>query len=138
LSDRSYCPPPGGKSGLPRPIPDQVGAWFGAEVEWELRPGGAARFSGEDGSEREGVVDVVSDATELRFRWWPSVGQEEPPTEVTYTLEDDNEGTRLTVTEQPLDQTAAPTCRAEQSWDAWDGRVLGLWVRADARVRALA
>jgi uncharacterized protein YndB with AHSA1/START domain len=118
--------------------PDQVGAWFGAEVEWELRPGGAAHFSGEDGSERQGVVEAVADAAELRFRWWPSDGHEEPPSEVTYTLEDDDDGTRLTITEQPLDPTVARASCDQPSWDDWDGRLVGLWARAEARVHALA
>jgi uncharacterized protein YndB with AHSA1/START domain len=110
--------------------PERVGEWFGAEVEWELRPGGPARFSGDDGSRREGVVEAVSDAAELRFVWWPTDGEAEPPSEVTYTLEDDDDGTRLTVTELPLDLDQAPTCSAARAWQPWDGRLVGLWAQA--------
>lgn len=118
--------------------PDQLGAWFGAEVEWELRPGGAAHFSSDDGSKRQGVVESVDHATELRFRWWPTDSVEEPPSEVTYTLEDDDDGTRLTITEQPLDPAVAQASCVQPSWDDWDGRLVGLWARAEARVHALA
>jgi uncharacterized protein YndB with AHSA1/START domain len=132
--------------------PEQVAAWFGAEVDWELRPGGPAQFSGDDGSRREGVVEVVADRAELRFTWWPADGDDEPPTQVTYTLEDDDDGTRLTVTEQPLDEAVPTTCSVAvrggvdsrwgewaSRWGEWDSRLAGLWIQASAeRVSALA
>ena len=122
--------------------PDEVGAWFEADVDWDLRPGGDARFLERNGSQRSGTVVTVRDAEVLRFRWWP-VDEEghEPASEVTYTLEDVPEGTRLTVTEEPLDTVPSPgvpTPGVEDTASAcvnqWDFRLLGLMVRSEARV----
>src|SRR5690348_11005575 len=76
--------------------PDEVGCWFGATVEWDLVPGGTARFHDDDGTERAGVIDTVDPMRELRFRWW---GPGEPASEVQYRLEEVDGGTRLTVIE---------------------------------------
>jgi uncharacterized protein YndB with AHSA1/START domain len=120
--------------------PDRVAAWFGGQVEWDLQPGGAARFHDEDGSERAGVIDTVAAGQVLRFRWWPD-GEGGPESEVTYTLEDVPDGTRLTVTEAPTDQTGLPA-RAQAtasavSGQAWDLRLIGMWLQAVGRVPAL-
>ena len=55
--------------------PGQLAKWFGADVEWELREGGSARFRRDDGTERAGRVEAVRPGRHLRFRWWPA----EPP-----------------------------------------------------------
>jgi uncharacterized protein YndB with AHSA1/START domain len=120
--------------------PDRVAAWFGGQVEWDLQPGGAARFHDEDGSERAGVIDTVATGQVLRFRWWPN-GEGGPESEVTYTLEDVPDGTRLTVTEAPADGTESPA-RAQAtacavSGQAWDLRLIGMWLQAVAPVPAL-
>ncbi|HSS11678.1 MAG TPA: SRPBCC domain-containing protein, partial [Acidimicrobiales bacterium] len=117
----------------------QVRAWFGAEVEWELRPGGAARFAPTDGGlGRTGVIEAVTAAEILRFRWWPVErerveGDDEPASEVTYTLEDVPDGTRLTVTEQPLGASASASMGAIEV-SPWDFRMLGLLLHAGARL----
>jgi uncharacterized protein YndB with AHSA1/START domain len=135
--------------------PSQVRRWFGADVDWDLRPGGTARFSSlEDERSRAGVVEAVTPAETLRYRWWPADGAEdetegeiEPASEVTYTLEDVPDGTRLTVTEQPLTRgtsvasavSPAPTASAAGAWLCrWDFRVLGLFVSVAARVPVCA
>jgi uncharacterized protein YndB with AHSA1/START domain len=135
--------------------PSQVRRWFGADVDWDLRPGGAARFSSlEDERSRAGVVDAVTPAKTLRYRWWPegetqqeTEGEIEPASEVTYTLEDVPDGTRLTVTEQPLTRragvasamTPARTASAAGAWLCpWDFRVLGLFVSMATRVPVFA
>jgi uncharacterized protein YndB with AHSA1/START domain len=111
--------------------PSQVRAWFGADVEWELRPGGAARFTTTDGpGGRAGIVEAVTAAHTLRFRWWPVEEDGEPASQVTYTLEDVPDGTKLTVTEQPLTPTASVNAAVSQ----WDFRMLGLLVYVSARV----
>jgi uncharacterized protein YndB with AHSA1/START domain len=123
--------------------PDRVAAWFGGQVEWDLQPGGAARFHDEDGSERAGVIDTVAAGQVLRFRWWPN-GEGGPESEVTYTLEDVPDGTRLTVTEAPTESTESTgsPARAQAtagavSGQAWDLRLIGMWLQAVARVPAL-
>jgi uncharacterized protein YndB with AHSA1/START domain len=110
--------------------PAEIGSWFEADVEWELRPGGAARFSEPDGTERAGTVVTVRQGEELRFRWWPeNEDSGEPASEVTYALEEVPEGTRLTVTEEPLEGVVASSLVSE-----WDFRLLFLSIRSEARL----
>jgi uncharacterized protein YndB with AHSA1/START domain len=127
--------------------PEEVSGWFGAEVEWELRPGGGARWRNDaDDERRHGVVEEVSEGRALRFVWWPEQ-DDGSASEVTYQLEPTDAGTRLVVTEmvtgrryEPADHGAQ--ARASSAWSPWDSRVAGLWVRAhgrsDARVAVRA
>ena len=46
--------------------PDAVSGWFGGRVEWDLRPGGEARFVDDDGTVRDGLVEAVQPARHLR------------------------------------------------------------------------
>jgi uncharacterized protein YndB with AHSA1/START domain len=84
--------------------PDEVTQWFGASVEWDLRPGGRAAFFRPDG-DREGRVEGVEPGRRLQFSWWPA-GDRSQTSEVTYELQADDDGTRLTVTER---QVVAPS-----------------------------
>jgi uncharacterized protein YndB with AHSA1/START domain len=131
--------------------PDAVSVWFGSQVEWELRPGGPARFvDGDgDGSVRDGVVVDVEPGRRLSFRWWPRSDGHRGASEVSYDLEPDDDGTRLTVTEQPLpaipgEAVAAPgdlaagdgpAPSAWTSWTAWDSRLFGCWAQTACVVR---
>jgi uncharacterized protein YndB with AHSA1/START domain len=83
--------------------PDEVTKWFGASVEWELRAGGAAVFR-LPGGDREGRVQGVEPGRRLQFLWWPA-GDRSEACEVTYELQPNDDGSRLTVTERRL---AAP------------------------------
>ena len=83
--------------------PARLGAWLGADVEIDLRPGGAASFRFDDGEVRRGLVQQVDEGRSLSFTWWTlggtAVGR---PTTVTMTLEGYGEvGTRLRIREQP-------------------------------------
>ena len=114
--------------------PELVGGWFGAQVVWELAPGGAARFVDDDGSVRGGRVDTVAPGRELRFRWWPE-DDEGATSEVTYVLDPDEDGTRLRVTERPVgpgsgSASASACASASGRWTAWDDRIVGLWCLA--------
>jgi uncharacterized protein YndB with AHSA1/START domain len=77
--------------------PITVSTWFGAEVDWDLSPGGPARFLGDDGAVRDGRVDEVVPDQRLRFRWWPEGEADEETSEVTYLLEPHEDGTDLTI-----------------------------------------
>ena len=116
--------------------PDAVLTWFGAEVDWDLSPGGRARFLEDDGARREGMVDEVIPQRHLRFRWWPAGQADEETSEVSYVLDPDGDGTNLTVTERQVPATPSATACASTSatWTAWDGRLLGLWSRVAAPV----
>lgn len=86
--------------------PDRTEAWFGGRIDWGPAEGGPLRFVSDGGQVREGIVELVRPARHLRFRWWPAgeLGDSESgggDTEVSYTLEEDGGGTRLTVQERP-------------------------------------
>jgi uncharacterized protein YndB with AHSA1/START domain len=49
--------------------PERLGAWFGAEVELEARPGSPIAFRMPDGSARRGVVEEVEPPRRFAFRW---------------------------------------------------------------------
>jgi uncharacterized protein YndB with AHSA1/START domain len=120
--------------------PESVATWFGASVDWDLRPGGAARFLEHDGAVREGQIEDVVDHRQLRFRWWPENGADGESSEVTYLLAPEGEGTDLIITErqlptaQPAGATTAQASSAAANWTAWDGRLVGVWSRAMAPV----
>jgi uncharacterized protein YndB with AHSA1/START domain len=137
--------------------PGQLAKWFGADVEWELREGGRARFRREDGTERVGRVEAVRPGRHLRFRWWPSTPpaldpapsggppgdrEEEVESEVSYLLEPIDAGTRtrLTVQERQIAEdrqiggppraralARPPTGQPDSGWSVWDARLFGAW-----------
>lgn len=77
--------------------PADLSAWFGADVDIELRPGGAADFQTDDGTHRRGLVEEVDEGRRLAFRWWP-LGTADV-TRVQITLDDGPDGTEVTVVE---------------------------------------
>ena len=72
--------------------PRQLEEWFANDVELELRPGGAARFRWDNGESRRATVTEVEPEERLAFEW-------DEEGEVEFTLDDDADGTRLTVVE---------------------------------------
>jgi uncharacterized protein YndB with AHSA1/START domain len=86
--------------------PEQLSAWFGADAELEVRPGGRGAFRWPDGSERRAVVEAVEPAHRLAFRWLPfqrtAAGAmvAVPSTRVEITLESVPGGTRVRVRER--------------------------------------
>jgi uncharacterized protein YndB with AHSA1/START domain len=142
--------------------PGQLAKWFGADVEWDLREGGSARFRRDDGTERAGRVEAVRPGRHLRFRWWPAdrpatdPGAAPPPgrpghdpendveSEVSYLLEPIDEGarTRLTVQERQVGRSLRaealvdpPTARRDTGWSAWDTRLFGAWAGCSPKVQ---
>ena len=72
--------------------PERLEDWFANDVELDLRPGGGATFRWGDGEERRATVTVVEPGRRLCFEW-------EDEGEVEFELDDDLDGTRLTVVE---------------------------------------
>jgi uncharacterized protein YndB with AHSA1/START domain len=85
----------------------EVSAWFGAEVQIDVRPGGRGVFRWPDGAERHAVVEAVEPGRRLAFRWLPFQRTADgdtvavPPTRVEITLDPVPDGTRVRVVEQP-------------------------------------
>jgi uncharacterized protein YndB with AHSA1/START domain len=118
--------------------PEQLPAWFGASVEWDLRPGGPAHFVEDDGRERAGVIDVVRPGSELRFRWWPSESPGREATEVRYAIDEVPDGSRLRITERRLSglRMQASAAGLGTATEGWGVRITGLWLACRSSVRA--
>jgi uncharacterized protein YndB with AHSA1/START domain len=86
---------------------DEISAWFGADAQLEVRPGGRGVFRWRDGTERHVVVEHVEPPRRLSFRWLPfqrtAAGEivTLPSTRVEITLDEVPGGTRVRVVEQP-------------------------------------
>ena len=85
--------------------PERLEDWFANDVDLDLRPGGGARFRWSNGEERHAVVTEVEPERRLVFEW-------EDEGEVAFTLEDDPDGTRLTVVESSPSWSTALELRA--------------------------
>ena len=74
--------------------PERLADWFANDVDFDLRPGGGASFRWSNGEERTATVTEVDPERRLAFEW-----DDEDEGEVEFTLDDDVDGTRLTVVE---------------------------------------
>lgn len=81
--------------------PDGLAAWFGDEVEIDLRPGGMFRMWWADGSSTDMRVERIEEPVVFAFTWHLHELADDDPrrTYVEFTLEPDGAGTRLTVVE---------------------------------------
>ena len=86
--------------------PERLEEWFANEVELDARPGGAGIFRWDNGEERRAVVERIEPEERLELAL-------EDDATVAFTLEDDPDGTRLTVVESAPEPRA---CAAEWSW----------------------
>jgi uncharacterized protein YndB with AHSA1/START domain len=78
--------------------PNEILGWFPTErAEIDLRPGGEASFVWDESSD-EAIVDIVEPPDRLVFRWRPA-GLDRPYTTVSFSLEEIEDGTRLTLVE---------------------------------------
>ncbi len=94
---------------LPAP-PDEVwhavtdagalGDWLDADVELEVRPGGAGTFRFPDGEVRRAMVREVDEGERLSFTWWPVTGPGVGRTStVSFEIEPHDGGSRLRLVE---------------------------------------
>lgn len=87
--------------------PEELSTWLGEVVALELEPGGSLVVREGGGATRRGSVEVADPGRILSFRWRRLVGagvslEVEGASRVTFVLEADPAGTRLTVTEEPV------------------------------------
>jgi uncharacterized protein YndB with AHSA1/START domain len=119
--------------------PEVLREWFGADVAWELTPGGAGRFQEDDGSAREARVGSVEPGRHLGFRWWPE-GREDEASDVDFELSEDGDGTRLVVTETPAGAASISGMHSRRQgdisacqnaeWTDCDSRLFRVWAEA--------
>ena len=78
-----------------------LSSWFGHEATIDLRPGGVARMSWDDGHSVEMRVERVEEPTAFGFTWPVHGMPNDDPrrTYVEFTLEEVGTGTRLRVVE---------------------------------------
>jgi len=83
-----------------------LGTWFGNEATIDLRPGGPASMSWNDGSSVDMRVERVEEPAVFGFTWRIHGLPEDDPrrTYVEFTLEPVDTGTRLTVVESGFAQ----------------------------------
>jgi uncharacterized protein YndB with AHSA1/START domain len=72
--------------------PGRLEDWFANSVELDLRPGGGASFRWSNGEERHATFTEIDPGRRLAFDW-------EDDGAVEFTLDDDVDGTLLTVVE---------------------------------------
>jgi uncharacterized protein YndB with AHSA1/START domain len=80
--------------------PERLEDWFANEVELDLREGGDATFRWGNGEERHAIITEIDPERRLSFEW-------DDDGEVEFTLDDDADGTRLTVVETVPSWTTA-------------------------------
>jgi uncharacterized protein YndB with AHSA1/START domain len=86
---------------------DQLGDWFGADVQLQARRDGPVTFRMADGSTRRGIVEAVDPPTRFAFRWRSvemrsGAVQVGDVSRVEFLLEAiDDHATRVTVVESP-------------------------------------
>ena len=87
--------------------PEELSAWLGDVVALELEPGGSLVVRENQGATRRGVVEAADPGRILSFRWRRLAGagvslEVGGASRVTFVLDADPAGTRLTVTEEPV------------------------------------
>ncbi|MCA1833251.1 MAG: SRPBCC domain-containing protein [Actinomycetota bacterium] len=92
--------------------PDGLSEWFGATARVErIEPGSHIEFSWEDGAVRGVTIEEVVPGRRLAFRWMPFVRTTRGPvrvpgSRVEIDLEEERDGTRITVRETGTDVPA--------------------------------
>ena len=99
-----------------------LSAWFGNEATIDLRPGGSARMSWDNGFTVDMRVERVEEPTVFGYTWQVYGLPKDDPrrTYVEFTLEPVGSGTRLTVVESGFAQLPADVYEA-----AFDGNTKG-------------
>jgi uncharacterized protein YndB with AHSA1/START domain len=99
-----------------------LSSWFGNEATIDLRPGGSARMSWENGFTVDMRVERVEEPTVFGFTWQIyGLSKDDPRrTYVEFTLEPVGSGTRLTVVESGFAQLPPDAYGA-----AYDGNTKG-------------
>jgi uncharacterized protein YndB with AHSA1/START domain len=100
---------------------DGLATWLGEDVHLDRRVGGTGRLVDDDGALRHLRVTELIARECLAFTWWPE-GDEGATSDVVFTVEETDTGSRLVITET-----------ADGSIDhaldgSWETRVVSLWL----------
>jgi uncharacterized protein YndB with AHSA1/START domain len=106
-----------------RAVTEELDAWLADEVDLDPREGGAVTVRWNDGRERTGIVEDVAEERRLSFRWSDD-GSEESLVELT--LDEVEEGTRVTVLEAPVRALADGTATLAPAAGAWGPQMSAL------------
>ncbi len=106
---------------------DELSDWLGGPVELEMYPGGNGTIVDDEGIVRHALIRDVDPERRLSLRWWPEGGA---VSEVIFELCPTEGGTRLVVTETPLEPTSAQASVAKAAY--WEARLDTLWLRVSA------
>jgi uncharacterized protein YndB with AHSA1/START domain len=91
---------------------DRLADWLGGDVQIDPQPRGKVVVRGKGGVERRGRVIAVNRPYRLVLEWWEGRGDEPrdaPVTRVEFLLQEEDDGTRLTVSEWPAVHAAGFT-----------------------------
>lgn len=99
--------------------------WLGGEIRLDPSAGASLRVRDDDGVERVGRVVEVDAGRALTFEWATADGA---ASTVTLTVDDDGDGSRVTVVEEPLAGGSVAACL--DAGAAWEHRMLHLEVGA--------
>jgi uncharacterized protein YndB with AHSA1/START domain len=107
-----------------RAVTEELDAWLADEVELDPREGGEVTVRWNDGRTRTGVVEEIAEERRLSFRWREDGDAESL---VEFTLDDVEDGTRVTVLEAPVSAIVDGTARlAPVASDAWGPQMSAL------------
>jgi uncharacterized protein YndB with AHSA1/START domain len=111
---------------------DELSDWLGGPVELEMCPGGNGTIVDDEGMVRHALIRDVDPERRLSLRWWPTDvdGAAGAVSEVIFELCPTEGGTRLIVTETPLEPSSAQASVAKAAY--WEARLDTLWLRVSA------
>lgn len=112
--------------------PAELQAWF-ADIDLSAAQGAVSAVIDDDDIARALVIDVVDVERRLGFTWWPA-DSPDAASSVVFTLDEQDEGTLLTVVEAPVVRSGGMVCQATAAGDPWTDRLLRLELAVLARV----
>ena len=89
--------------------------WLGEDVHLDLRVGGAGRLVDDDGVARDVRVTELIDGQRLAFTWWPD-GDDGVTSDVVFTVEETDTGSRLLITETAAYERRVLATRVVSLW----------------------
>lgn len=110
---------------------DELAAWFGGEVDLDVRPGGAGTIVDDEGVHYDVIVTDVEEGRRVAWHWWNDRGE---LSSVEISVEPVGVLTRIRVVERPVGPvTPAVASACARRWERASAR---LWSRVAAHAAA--